>query len=256
MKWIDEYRSKLVSVERAVSFIKSGNKIFSSGNAATPYNILKALANQKDELTDVEVYHLLLVGDDPLSRPEMDGHFRHKALFVGPADRSAVNEGRADYVPIFLYEIPQLFRHQIRLDVAIIHTSPPDHHGFVSLGVETAATKAAAENARFVIAQVNDKMPRALGDCFLHVSQIDKIVEVSEDLPTLTKRPTKDVEKKIARHIMPLIEDGATLQLGIGGIPDAVLSLLKDRKNLGVHTEMISDGVMEAVESGVITNAF
>ena len=256
MKWMEDYKSKVVSAAEAVALVKSGDKIFSSGNAATPYVILNALAQRKDELKDVAVYHLLLMGDDPLSKPEMEGHFRHKSLFVGPADRAAVNDGRADYVPIFLYEIPQLFRQQIQLDVALIHTSPPDEHGFVSLGVETAATKAAAETAKTVIAQVNEKMPRALGDCFVHVSRIHKIVEVSEELPELQPRRATDVEQKIAEHIMPLIEDRATLQLGIGGIPDAVLSLLSDRKDLGIHTEMISDGVVEAIEKGVVTNAY
>ncbi|RMF65856.1 MAG: acetyl-CoA hydrolase/transferase family protein [Calditrichaeota bacterium] len=256
MKWIEEYKKRVVSAAEAVSEIKSGDRIFSSGNAATPYTILNALADRKDELQGVEVFHLLLMGDDPLSRPEMAGHFRHKSLFVGPADRQAVNEGRADYFPIFLYEIPRLFREQVQLDVAIIQTSPPDDHGFVSLGVETAATKAAAETAKVVIAQVNEKMPRALGDCFLHVSKLNKIVEVSAELPTLEKKACSEVEKKIAQHIMPLIEDRATLQLGIGGIPDAVLSLLKGRKDLGIHTEMVSDGVMEAVEAGIVTNAF
>jgi acyl-CoA hydrolase len=255
MKWMEDYKSKLVSADEAMSIVKSGNQIFSSGNAATPYVLLSALAKRKAELKNVDVYHLLLMGDDPLSRPEMHGHFRHKSLFVGPADRQAVNEGRADYFPIFLYEIPRLFREQVQLDIAVIQTSLPDDHGFVSLGVETAATKAAAETARIVIAQVNNKMPRALGDCFLHVSRISKIVEVSEDLPMLNPKPASHVEKRIAEHIMTLIEDGATLQLGIGGIPDAVLSLLKDRKDLGVHTEMVSDGVMEAVEAGVLTNA-
>ncbi len=256
MKWLDDYKSKLAPPEEAVALVKRGDRIFSSGNAATPYAILHALARRKDELEGVDVFHLLLMGDDPLSKPEMEGHFRHKSLFVGPADRQAVNEGRADYFPIFLYEIPRLFREQIQLDVALIHTSPPDEHGFLSLGVETAASKAAAETARVVVAQVNDRMPRSLGDCFVHVSRVHKIVEVSEPLPTLQARPPTEVEKRIAEHIMPLIPDRATLQLGIGGIPDCVLKMLDHRKDLGIHTEMISDGVMEAIERGIITNAY
>lgn len=254
MKWMEDYKNKVVSADEAVKLIKSGDKLYSSGNAATPYVILNALANRKEELKDVEVFHLLLMGDDPLSRPEMKGHFRHKSLFVGPADRQAVNEGRADYFPIFLYEIPRLFREQIQLDVALIHTSPPDDHGFLSLGVENAASKAAAETAKTVIVQVNEQMPRTLGDCFLHVSQVDSIVEVAVDLPTLSRPSSTEVETRIAQNIMSVIEDGATLQLGIGGIPDAVLALLRDRKDLGIHTEMVSDGVMEAIESGVVTN--
>lgn len=256
MKWMEDYKSRLCSAEEAISLIKSGDKIFTSGNAATPYKLLNALARRKAELEEVNVFHLLLMGDDPLSRPEMNGHFRHKSLFVGPADRKAVNEGRADYIPVFLYEIPKLLREQIQLDVAVIHTSLPDDHGFVSLGLETAASKAAAESAKYVIAQVNEKMPRALGDCFVHVSRINKMVEVSEDLPTLEPNPCTEVEKQIAQYITPLIQDKATLQLGIGGIPNAVLTLLKDRKDLGIHTEMVSDGVMEAVEAGVVTNLY
>ena len=254
-KWLTEYRSKVVSEEEAVSGIKNHDRIFTSGNAATPYKVLEALARRKDELRGVEVYHLLLMGDEPLSRPEMAGHFRHKSLFVGPADRLAVNEGRADYFPIFLYNIPRFLREQVVLDTAIIQVSPPDAHGFLSLGVETAATKAAVEAAKKVVAQVNERMPRTLGDCFIHVSQIDKIVEISSALPELPARMPSEIEKRIAESVMHLIQDGSTLQLGIGGIPDAVMSLLHDKKDLGVHTEMVSDGVMNAIEAGIITNA-
>jgi acyl-CoA hydrolase len=256
MKWMEDYKSKLATAEQAVALIKSGDKIYTSGNAAAPYVLVQALADRKNELKDVGVFNLLLLGEDPLSKPEMRGHFRRKSLFVGPADREAVNEGRADYYPIFLYEIPGLFRAHVQLDVAVIHTSLPDEHGFVSLGVETIATKAAAETAKVVVAQVNEKMPRVLGDCFVHVSRLSKIVEVSEALPTLAPKPFSDVENKIARHITTLIDDRATLQLGIGGIPDAVLALLKGKKDLGIHTEMVSDGVMQAIEDGIVTNAY
>lgn len=256
MRWIEDYRSKLVKAEEAVALIKSGDKISISGNAAAPYVLLNALAQRKDDLKGVGVFTLLMLGENPLSKPDMRGRFRLKSLFVGPADRAAVNEGRADYYPIFLYEIPGLFRTQVQLDVAVIHTSLPDEHGFVSLGVETIATKAAAETAKVVIAQVNDRMPRVLGDCFLHVSRLSKIVEVSEPLPTLAPKPFSDVENQIAQHITTLIDDRATLQLGIGGIPDAVLALLKGKKDLGIHTEMVSDGVMRAIEDGIVTNAY
>ncbi len=256
MRWIEDYRSKLVKAEEAVALIKSGDKISISGNAAAPYVLLNALAQRKDDLRDVGVFTLLMLGENPLSKPDMRGRFRLKSLFVGPADRAAVNEGRADYYPIFLYEIPALFRTQVKLDVAVIHTSLPDEHGFVSLGVETIATKAAAETAKVVIAQVNDRMPRVLGDCFLHVSRLSKIVEVSEPLPTLAPKPFSEVENQIAQHITTLIDDRATLQLGIGGIPDAVLALLKGKKDLGIHTEMVSDGVMRAIEDGIVTNAY
>ncbi len=256
MTWVDEYKKKLVSAEEAVSDIKSGQRVYISGNAATPYVLVKSLAARKDELKDVELVHVLLLGDDPFSRPEMQGHFRHNSLFVGPADRKAINEGRADYVPIFLHQIPNLFYSgQMPLDVALLHLSSPDEHGFMSYGVEVLCSKAAAETAKKVIAQVNEQMPRVLGDSFIHVSRIDKIVEVSEPLPELKKKPFSDVEKKIGGYVADLIDDCSTLQLGIGGIPDAVLAALKDRQDLGIHTEMVSDGVMEAIESGVITGA-
>jgi len=256
MTWVDEYKKKLVSAEEAVSDIKSGQRVYISGNAATPYTLVKSLADRKDELKDVELVHVLLLGDDPFSRPEMQGHFRHNSLFVGPADRKAINEGRADYVPIFLHQIPNLFYSgQMPLDVALLHLSSPDEHGFMSYGVEVLCSKAAAETAKKVIAQVNEQMPRVLGDSFIHVSRIDQIVEVSEPLPELKKKPFSDVEKKIGGYVADLIDDCSTLQLGIGGIPDAVLAALKDRQDLGIHTEMVSDGVMEAIESGVITGA-
>lgn len=256
MSWVDDYRKKLVKAEEAVSLINSNQRVYISGNAATPYVLMNALAGRKDELENVELVHVLLLGEDPLSRPEMEGHFRHNSLFVGPADRAAINEGRADYVPIFLHQIPNLFYSgQMPLDVAMLHLSPPDEHGFMSFGVEVLASKAAAETAKVVIAQVNEKMPRVLGDSFIHVSRVSKVVEVSEELPQLEKKAFTEVERKIGHYIADLIGDGATLQLGIGGIPDAVLSALKGRRDLGIHTEMVSDGVMEAIEAGIITGA-
>jgi len=256
MSWVDDYKKKLCTAEEAVTEIKSQNRVYISGNAATPYHLMKALAVRKDELDEVELVHVLLLGDDPLSKPEMEGHFRHNSLFVGPADRKAINDGRADYIPIFLHQIPDLFYSgQMPLDVAILHLSPPDEHGFMSFGVEVLASKAAAEKAKVVIAQLNEKMPRVLGDSFIHFSRLDRIVEISEELPQLAKNPFSEVERKIGRHIADLIDDGCTLQLGIGGIPDAVLAALKGRRDLGIHTEMASDGVMEAIEEGTITGA-
>lgn len=256
MPWVDDYKKKLVTAEGAVAEINSHNRVYISGNAATPYVLMKALASRKDELEGVELVHVLLLGEDPLARPGMEGHFRHNSLFVGPADRKAINEGRADYIPIFLHQIPNLFYSgQMLLDVAVLHLSLPDEHGFMSYGVEVLASKAAAETAKIVIAQVNEKMPRVLGDSFIHVSRVHKIIEVSEDLPQLEEKPFSEVERKIGHFIAELIEDGSTLQLGIGGIPDAVLSALKGRQDLGIHTEMVSDGVMEAIEDGIITGA-
>lgn len=256
MSWVDDYKKKLVTAEEAVSVIRSGDRIYVSGNAATPYFLMRALASRKDELKDVELSHVLLLGEDPFSKPGMESHFRHNSLFVGPADRKAINEGKADYIPIFLHQIPDLFYSgEMPIDVAMLHLSPPDEHGFMSYGVEVLASKAAAETAKTVIAQVNEKMPRVLGDSFIHISRVHKVVEISEELPQLEKKPFSETERKIGHFIADLIDDGSTLQLGIGGIPDAVLFALKGRKDLGIHTEMVSDGVMEAIEEGIITGA-
>ncbi|RPJ43462.1 MAG: acetyl-CoA hydrolase/transferase family protein, partial [Candidatus Latescibacterota bacterium] len=193
-------------------------------------------------------------GEDPLSRPEMEGHFRHNSLFVGPADRKAVNEGRADYMPIFLYMIPRLFRDKIvPLDIAMVQVSPPDMHGFMSLGVETLATKAACQSAKKVVLEVNDRMPRILGDSFIHVRQAHAIVEVSRPLPNLKTKPSTEIELSIGRNVATLIDNGCTIQMGIGGIPDAVYASLDGITDLGVHTEMISDGAMRAIQKGIVT---
>jgi 4-hydroxybutyrate CoA-transferase len=254
MSWFESYKAKLTTAEKAVEVVKSGQRIYYGGNAATPFKLIETLTSRKDELRDVQLNHVLLLGQDPIGKPEFEGHFRHNSLFVGPADRPAVNECRADYVPVFLHQIPRLFRDGvIPLDVAIIMVSPPDEHGFCSLGVETMATKAASDVAKIVIAQVNENMPRVLGDSFIHVSQLTHIVEHSSPVPELPRREITDVERQIAKHIAPLIPDGATMQLGIGGIPDAVLKEMEGKKDLGIHTEMVSDGVMEAIEKGIIT---
>jgi len=255
-RWTETYRAKCTNARQAVSAVQSGQRIYVSGNAATPFVLLQALAERGSSLCDVEVLHVLLFGkghEDPLSRPHLRGAFRHNSLFVGPADRQAVNSGQADYIPIFLSEIPHLMRTSLQPDVALIHTSPPDEHGFMSLGVECVNTLAAVETAQTVIAQVNHRMPRTLGNAFVHLSNVDHIVEVDEALPTLDVFEHDDVSQKIAAHIASLIEDGATLQMGIGGIPDAVLDLLQDHRGLGVHSEMCSDGVMRLMEKGVIT---
>lgn len=255
MPWIDDYRRKRLSAQEAVRLIKSGDRVFTSGNAATPRLLLRAFAARAPELRHVELLHLLLMGDE-CSAPGLDSHFRHNALFVGPADRQAVNAGRADYTPVFLSEIPTLFSTGlIPLDVALLQVSPPDEHGFMSLGVEVLASQAAAASARAVVVQVNAQMPRVLGDSFLHVSRVHAVVESDEPLPELEGGGFGEVEKRIGEHTATLVPDGATLQLGIGTIPDAVLASLAGKRELGVHTEMISDGVMRAMEAGVITGA-
>ena len=184
MRWNEDFEKRRVTAEEAVAQINSGDRIYVSGNAATPYVLLEALSQRNDGLQDVEVTHVLLMGDDPLSRPEAWGRFRHNSLFVGPADREVVNEGLADYIPVHLHEIPGLFGHgYLPLQVAIIQTTPPDEHGFMSLGVECLATMAAIAQAPIVLVQVNEKMPRTLGDAFIHISRVSKLVEVSETWP-------------------------------------------------------------------------
>jgi acyl-CoA hydrolase len=256
MSVADLVRAKRMSLEAAAGLIRSHERVYVSGNAATPTPLLEALAARKAELTDVELVHVLQMGPDPFATAELEGHFRRRSLFVGPADREAVNTGRADYVPVSLHEIPKLFRERhVPLDVALLQVSPPDEHGFVSLGCEVIASKAAVESAPRVIALVNERMPRTLGDTFLHVSRLTGLVEIDRPLPTLPASEFGDLERAIARNVSALVEDGATLQLGIGAIPDAVLASLQDRRDLGIHTEMISDAVVDAIERGVVTGA-
>lgn len=248
------YQSKLVDLELAAGMVKSNSRIYVSGNAATPTPLLEALAQRKNELENVELVHVLQLGSDPFLAPEMEGHFRRRSLFVGPADREAVNSGRADYVPVMLHQVPWLFKRGVLpLDYALVQVSPPDEFGFVSLGVEIIAAKAAVENARRVIALVNPQMPRTLGDTFVHVSKFSAFVEVDFPLPVLPRDTFGEVEAKIGKYVADLIDDGCTLQMGIGAIPDAVLANLTGRQDLGIHTEMVSDGVMEALEKGIVT---
>lgn len=256
MAWIDIYQQRRQSLKQAAALVQSGSRIYISGNSATPFVLLESLARRVPEISDVEVVHVLLLGDDPLSRPEAWNFFRHNSLFVGSTDRVMVNEGLADYVPIHLHEIPRLFsENMLPLDAALVQTSPPDEHGFLSLGVECLATMSAISNARMVIAQVNHRMPRTLGDCFVHVSRVHAVVEADQDLPELQRSGFGEMDRMIGRHVADLVEDGSTLQLGIGAIPEAVLAGLSQRRDLGVHTEMVSDGIMEGVETGIITGS-
>jgi len=254
MAWMDDYKAKLCSADEAVSHIRSGESVWISGNAAAPFPLMEALAKRVDDLREVTLSHVLLMGEDPLSKPGMEKAFHHNSLFVGPADRASVNDGGSAYVPIHLHMIPKAIRSgACRVDAAIVQCSPPDDHGFMSLGLEVMTNKAAVEMAKTVIVLVNDKMPRVLGDSFLHVSRVTHFVEQSFSMLELVGKPPSDVEKKIGALIAEMIPDGATLQLGIGGIPDAVLSLLEGKRDLGIHTEMISDGLMRAMEQGIIT---
>jgi len=249
------FHDKLVTAEIALRAVKSGDHVYVHPGCATPERLLDALVARAPDLEDVKVVHLMSIGRAEYVRPGMERHFRHIALFCGKNVREAVNAGRADYVPIFLSEIPRLFRSgRVPLDVALIHVSPPDEHGFCSFGVGVECTKAAAEAARVVIAQVNPAMPRVLGDNFIHVRKITHFVESNDPLAELPRVRMSPAFEDIGRNVASLIEDGATLQLGIGGIPDAVLHFVRDRKHLGVHTEMFSDGMVELVEQGVVTN--
>ena len=255
--WERIYHERMTTAEEAVRVIQSGQRVFLTGNCSVPQELLHALVKRAraGEVENVEIVQVLTVGDADYVSPDLEGKLRVNTLFISANVRKAVHEGRADFTPIFLSEIPGLFRSgQLPLDVALIHVSPPDEHGFCSFGVEVGITKPAAESARIVIAEVNDKMPRALGDSFIHVSKIDYFVPVSYYLPELPQGSPGEVQMRIAEHIAEMIPDGATLQLGIGGIPDAVLLYLRDKKDLGIHTEMFSDGVVELVEAGVITN--
>lgn len=245
----------LCSAETAVQAVQSGQRIFLTGNCSVPTMLVKALVERARELHDVEILQVLTLGSNEYARPEMEGHLRVNSMFISADVREAINDGRADFTPVFLSEIAGLYHTHLPIDVAFIHVSPPDEHGYCSYGVEVGVTKAAAEAARVVIAQVNPNMPRTLGDSFIHVSKIDYAVRVETRLPEIPRAQANPTQEAIARHVAALIEDGSTLQTGIGGIPDAVLGFLTDRRNLGIHTELFSDGVVELVEAGVITNA-
>lgn len=253
MAWIDQYRSRLTTPEAAIGQLAGDAMVYLGGNAATPRVLARALARHAEATPGaVTCGHVLLLGEDPVL-PRDRREVRHRPWFVGPADRAQVASGDADYVPSHLSEIPRMVRNLPRLDAAVLMVAPPDDHGFLSLGVEVMASLAAAERAERVIVQVNPRMPRVFGNSFLHVSEVDAVVEAEEELAELPSEVPTDVERAIASHVVPLIPEAATLQLGIGGIPNAVASLLRDRDDLGVHSEMISDGVMDAVVRGVIT---
>lgn len=242
-----------MTAEEAVGLIESHNRVYIGGGCGVPLPLLHALVERATELRNVEIIHMLTAGDDPTTAPELTESFRHNALFIGGNTRRAVNEGRADFTPIFLGEIPRLFRQGILpLDVAMIQVSPPDRHGFCSLGVEVGCTLPAARTARIVIAEVNSRMPRTLGDSFIHMSRLTALVESDRPLLELPQGETNSVALAIGRHIAELIPDGATLQLGIGAIPDAVLANLHGKRHLGIHTELFSDGVIDLVDAGVI----
>lgn len=254
MRWTDEFRSKRVSAEEAVRVVESGNRVWIHEGCGTPQVLVDALVGRALELHHVELCHMLTFGTAPYTWPEFEGRFRHNGLFLGPNTREAVASGHADYTPIFLSEIEDLFQKgELPLDVALIQTSPPDAHGFLSLGTSVDCTLTAARCARQVIAEVNRRMPRTHGDTFVHISRIAAVVETDRPLLELPIEQPTDVQHRIAANVASLIPDGAVLQTGIGAVADAVLSSLRDRRALGVHSEMCSDGVIDLIEAGVLT---
>ncbi len=251
-----DWTSRIISAEDAADKVESNSRIFLTANSSTPQVFLSALLNRASELQAVEVVKLLDSEATTYITPEIAESIRINNLFIGANARRAVWEGLADFTPVHLSEIPLLFRsRRYLLDVAVIQVSPPDRHGYCSYGVEVGVTKSAAETAALVIAEVNPNMPRTLGNSFIHVNQIDYFIEVDYELPELLPQPANELQQRIARHIAAYIPDGATLQTGIGGIPDAVLRQLTGHKDLGIHTELFSDGVMDMIDAGIITNA-
>ena len=256
--WQVNYNSRITTADEAVKAVKSGDRIFLTGNASVPLQLLAALVARAPELENVEICHPLAICPSDYVAPEMAGHLRINSMFVSANVRKAVNEGRADFTPVMLSEFPLLFKNgHLPLDVAFIHVSPPDQHGFCSMGAESGLTISAAEVAKIVIAQVNEQMPRTLGDTLMHVDRMHHIVPLNCPLTEMAMGDDvdKDVVERIAAHIAGLIPDGATMQLGIGAIPNAVLKYLLGKKDLGIHSELISDGVIDLVEAGVLTNA-
>lgn len=252
------FQTRSTTPEEAVRIIKSGQRIFLTGNCSVPQKVLAALVDYAPQLENVEICQALTVGPADYVSPAMEGHLRVNTMFISANIRKAIQEGRGDFTPVLLSEFTLLFKNKhIPLDVALIHVSPPDEHGFCSLGIEVGLTKSPAESAQIIIAEVNEQMPRTLGDSFIHISRIHHIVPVNYPLPELSmsEEGPNQVIEQIAAYIVDLIPDGATMQMGIGAIPDAVLNYLYNKKDLGIHTELFSDGVIDLVEAGVLTNA-
>ncbi len=253
MSWTEDYQRKQMSAAQALEAVRSGDRIWIQSSCGTPSPLVDALVARAPELRDVEIIHMKTLGAADYTRPEYEGHFRHRGLFLGENVREAVCNGRADYTPIFLSEIEGLIQTgELPLDVVLMQVSPPDAHGFVTLGNTVDSTQTALRCAPVVIAEVNRQMPRTHGDTEVHISRITSIVETDRPLLELHAEPPSELHMQVARNVASLIPDGATLQTGIGGISDAVLHCLGDKRDLGIHTEMVSDGVIDLMESGVI----
>lgn len=248
---------KIVSAAEAVKVIKSNNRVYVQAAAAAPQLLMKAMAERHEELRNVEVCHLHVEGETPYANPDFKDSFHVNSFFIGNNVRHTLTEGNGSYTPVFLSELPLLFKRNILpLDVALIHVSVPDKHGYCSLGVSVEATLAAIDNAKIVIAQVNEQMPRTHGDGIIHHTEIDLFVQCDEPIPTHFLGEPTDIENKIGNYVASLIDDRSTLQMGIGSIPNAVLSRLTNHKNLGLHTEMFSDGVIDLILKDVVNGNF
>lgn len=254
MSWESQYRSKVTDAHGALAAIQSNDRIYVGGGTGVPKSLIYQLTERAGQLHNVEVTHILTFAEAPYADPKYADSFRVNALFIGNNVRKAVREGRADFTPVFLSEIPSLFRDgTLPLDAALVSLGPPDEHGFCSFGVEVGTTKPAAEEAKIIIAEINHQMPRTLGDSFIHVSRLKHIVEVDYPIPEVRIGGSSELHLKVGAHIAEMIPNGATLQMGIGSIPDAVLQNLGNHRDLGIHTELFSDGVIDMVERGVIT---
>lgn len=253
--WKEQYKDKVVTAAEAIAVIKDGDYVVCSHAAANPQVIMREMVAQKDKFHGVHVYHMLPLGYGDYMQPENAGHFRHITNFVGGASREAIAQGKADFLPAFFKDMPGLIGEIFPVDVAVVNVSMPDADGYCSLGLACDYTKAAVEKARIVIAQVNECMPYVGSTNKVHLSKFDRIVTCADPIPEIPLPTITDVEREIGRNCAALVEDGDTLQLGIGAIPDAVLLFLKDKKDLGIHTEMFSDGAMELVKSGVINGS-
>ena len=251
-----DYRSRITTPENALSVVRSGQRVYVHNGCAEPEILINALVQRASELRDVEIVHMATFGRAAYAEPRYEGHFRLRAMFLGANVRQAVQEGRADYTPIFLSEIEGLIASgALPIDVALLQCAPPDRHGNLSLGPSVDITHTVVEHARHVIVEINDQVPRTLGDSFIHVSRVHTFTEASHPLVEYRSHPVTDVHRAIARRVANLIPDGAVLQTGIGGLPEAMLGMLGDHRNLGIHSEMVPDGVVDLMEAGVIDNA-
>ena len=256
MSWKELYKSRLCTADEAVKSIKSEDTVVFAHCVAEPEVLVDALVANAASYKNVEICHMVSLGKGEYTKPEYKDNFRFNGWFTGGSTRKSIEQGHGDFTPVFFHEIPGYMRKGLfHIDVVMVMVSPPDEHGFCNIGVSSDYTMQAIESAKIVLAEVNDQVPVVYGEAFVHVSQIDKFVETSHPLPELGLPKIGDVELAIGKHCAELIEDGSTLQLGIGAIPDAVLQSLKDKKDLGIHSEMISDGVVDLYEAGVVNNS-